>query len=84
MPEPKDNPDLVPENIELDLLRLLVAPDEQRSWSVPELICEFNGTALVKDAIRSLCEAGLAHDLNGFIFAARPAVRFRQIIGPII
>jgi predicted transcriptional regulator len=64
------------------VLDLLLGGDEQRPWSVEELVREIGRPVDVADAIANLHAAGLIHrTTDGFVFATRAAVRFHQIAG---
>jgi hypothetical protein len=76
-------PDPQPSTEEADdwaVLEHLVDTNEQRPWSVDELIRACGDRVATLDAIDRLYRAGLSHrTADGFIFATRAAVRFQQI-----
>lgn len=64
------------------VLDLMLGDDVQRPWTVHELALEIGSTLVVEDAIAELHGAGLVHKLaDGFVFAARPAIRYTEVIG---
>jgi len=68
------------------VLDLMLDDDVQRPWTIHELALEIGSTIVVEDAIAELHAAGLVHKTSdGFVFAARPAIRYTEIIGgPVI
>jgi predicted transcriptional regulator len=63
------------------VLDLLILGDSQRPWTTRELALEIGSQAVVEDAIANLHAAGLVHRTSdGFVFAARPAIRYHDII----
>jgi hypothetical protein len=64
------------------LLHLLVDPDEQRPWSMAEIIRQFrggDGHAAVEDALAALDGAGLINRAAEMVSAARPAVHVYRL-----
>jgi predicted transcriptional regulator len=62
------------------VLDLLLDADEQRPWSVAELVREVGRPVNVADAIDALHGAGLVHRTSDdFVFVTRAAVRFDQL-----
>jgi hypothetical protein len=63
------------------VLDLLILGDSQRPWTIHELALEIGSQPVVEDAIANLHAAGLTHKTSdGFVFAARPAIRYHDII----
>jgi hypothetical protein len=60
------------------VLALLVDGDAQRLWSVEEVAREIGDGA--RDALARLHGAGLVHRLEGFVFAARAALRGARLM----
>jgi hypothetical protein len=56
------------------VLALLVKPDEQRPWSISELVLEVGDALDVEDCVRQLQARGLAHRLGGFVWGFRAAL----------
>jgi hypothetical protein len=66
---------------ERDVIYLLTDPDGQRHWSVQEVGNELESQGDAQDALCGLQRAGLIHrDSDGFVFATRQAIRFRELI----
>jgi predicted transcriptional regulator len=63
------------------ILGLLVDQDEQRPWSVDELVRELGKQVAVIDAIDRLHGAGLIHRVDELVFPSRTAIRYSQIAG---
>jgi hypothetical protein len=83
---PETQPDRIPvdgeAHAEWGVLNLLIGPEEQRPWSVEEIIRERGNRLEALDAIDRLHATGLIHKTSdGFIFATRAAVRYGQIVG---
>jgi hypothetical protein len=84
MPDEQPTPDPAAESdlAERDVIYLLTDPGGQRHWSVQEVGNEIESQGNAADALRALARAGLIHrDSDDFVFAARPAIRFRELIG---
>jgi hypothetical protein len=81
MPEAQPTPDPAEAAArdEWSILICLLDSDNQRPWSVEELIRERGNRVAALDAIRRLRVAGLLHQQDDFCFASRPAVRYHQI-----
>jgi hypothetical protein len=63
------------------VLDLLIRGDSHRPWTTRELALEIGSQAFVEDALANLHAAGLIHKTSdGFIFAARPAIRYHEIV----
>ena len=69
--------------LERDVIYLLTdRPEGQRHWSVQEIGNEMESQGDAADALHALARAGLIHrDSDDFVFATRPAIRFRELIG---
>lgn len=62
------------------VLDLLIDANEQRPWSVGELVRAVGEPVAVADAIDSLHAAGLIHRTSDdFVFITRAALRYSQI-----
>ncbi len=61
------------------VLGLLLAPDDQRPWSVRELELEIGGEIATGDAVAQLRAEGLLHVLGEFVFASRAAVNMNRL-----
>jgi hypothetical protein len=73
------------DQLERDVIYLLTDPEGQRHWSVAEVGSEIEDMAGAQDALQSLSRAGLIHtDSDGFVFAARSALRFRELAGAFV
>jgi hypothetical protein len=84
MPETQPNPTPIDgeAHAEWGVLNLLIDPEEQRPWSIEEIIRERGDRVAALDAIDRLHATGLVHRTgDGFIFATRAAIRFQQIVG---
>ncbi len=70
------------DQLERDVIYLLTDPEGQRHWSVQEVGNEIESRGAAADALHALARAGLIHrDSDDFVFATRPAIRFRELIG---
>jgi hypothetical protein len=83
---PETQPDLTPidgeAHAEWGVLNLLIGSEEQRPWSMEEIIRERGNRLEALDAIDRLHATGLIHrTADGFIFATRAAIRYSQIAG---
>jgi hypothetical protein len=83
MPEPEATTEqpYIPQQevVETGILDLLTATDDQRPWSVDDLIREFTSKFIVDDALDNLQRVGLIHCRAGVVFASRAAVRFAEL-----
>jgi hypothetical protein len=69
-------------NAEWGVLNLLIDDEEQRPWSVEEIVRERGDRLEALDAVDRLQATGLIHRTgDGLVFATRPAIRFSQIAG---
>ena len=68
--------------IDRSVLNLLIDEDNQRPWSLEEVVREHGNQREALDGIDRLHGAGLVHKTSdGFIFATRAAIRYSQIAG---
>jgi hypothetical protein len=78
--QPSRTPSHRSERTDWVVLDLLLDRDEQRPWSVEELVREIGRPVDVADAVDALQGAGLIHrTTDGFVFVTRAAVRYSQI-----
>jgi hypothetical protein len=61
------------------VLSMLCDDDAQRPWTVAEIAREIDGPLSAADAVARLIRAGLAHRLDGFVFATRAALHARRL-----
>jgi hypothetical protein len=67
---------------EWGVLNLLIDQDDQRPWSVEEIVRERVDRVAALDAIDRLHATGLVHrTADSFVFATRAAIRYSQIAG---
>jgi hypothetical protein len=84
MPDDQRIPDPEEEEarVEGDILNLLIDAENQRPWSIEEVIREHGNRQDALDGINRLHSAGLLHrTTEGFVFATRAALRYSQIGG---
>jgi hypothetical protein len=82
MPDEQPTPINEPDDttIESGILDRLIHPDDQRPWSVEELIRDIGARLGVMDAIASLHGLGLIHRTSDdLVFATRAAVRANEL-----
>jgi hypothetical protein len=68
------------EDVQFVVLALLLDPEWPGPWSLAELAREVGCEITTADAVVRLRAAGLVHRVEGLVFAARPAVRFCQLL----
>lgn len=68
------------DDVEFVVLALLLDPEWPAQWSLVELAREVGCEIAVADAVVRLRAAGLVHRCGEFVFAARSAVRFCQLL----
>jgi hypothetical protein len=61
------------------VLCVLLAPAGSGLCSIRELALAVGDERMAEMAVEDLHSAGLVHLLEGFVFAARPAVRFHEL-----
>lgn len=81
MPEPEPTREHEPEleTVEAGILDRLIGPNDQRPWSVEELIRDTGERLATVDAINSLQHIGLIHRCGDLIFPTRAALRADQL-----
>jgi predicted transcriptional regulator len=63
------------------VLALLLDEDEQRPWSIQEIIRAIGSATIVADAIANLDAAGLVHRTrDNFVFVTHAAADYRDIV----
>lgn len=67
------------ETVETGILDLLTHDDDQRPWSLNDLIREYDDKLAVEDALDNLRRSGLIHRHADVVFPSRAAVRFAQL-----
>lgn len=67
------------ESVETGILDLLTHDDDQRPWSLEDLIREYDDKLAVEDAVDNLRRSGLIHRHAEVVFPSRAAVRFGQL-----
>jgi hypothetical protein len=68
-------------NINWQILDLLIDEDNQRSWSIEEVVRAHGHEQNALDGLDRLQAFGLIHRAEGFVFATRAAIRYSQIAG---
>jgi hypothetical protein len=62
------------------VLTRLIRPDDQRPWSVAELIREVRSEVAARDSIGRLVRSGLIHlTSDGLVFPTRAALHYTEI-----
>jgi hypothetical protein len=81
MPEPEASEPRFPQQevVETGILDHLTESDDQRPWSVDDLIREFGSKLVVEDAIDNLQRVGLIHCHAGLVIPSRAALRFAEL-----
>jgi hypothetical protein len=84
MPDEQRIPDPACDEARIDwaILNLLIDGDDQRPWSIEEVIHEHGNQRDALDGLDRLHGKGLIHRIDGFIFATRAAVH-RTYMGGI-
>lgn len=62
------------------IMELLLAPEDQRPWTIDDLTREVGSTIEVEDGISRLIRAGLAHRQNDLVVPSRAALRVVEVI----
>ncbi|HMJ03459.1 MAG TPA: hypothetical protein VK506_10985 [Conexibacter sp.] len=62
-----------------EIMRMLLADDGQRPWTVAEIARETGDEIAVTDSLSRLHGGGLIHRLEGFVFATRAALASEQL-----
>ncbi|HLM87249.1 MAG TPA: hypothetical protein VK272_13790 [Solirubrobacteraceae bacterium] len=68
------------DEVQFVVLALLLDPDWSGGWSLAELAREVGCEITAAEAVVRLHAAGLVHRVGELVFAARPAVRFCQLL----
>ena len=77
IPDPDDEA-----RIDWLVLDLLIGKDEQRPWSIEEIVREHGHRQNALDALNRLEGAGLIHRTkDGFVSASRATIRYTEIAG---
>lgn len=69
-----DPDDVLPPVTDESIFERLTRPEEQRPWSVGELVLELRDRVGVEDALTRLDAVGLIHRCGKFVWATRAAV----------
>lgn len=80
MPAPQTTPAIPDDRIDTAILEVLLDDDVQRPWSVDEVARELEDPIAAADGLDRLTRSGLVHQLNGFAFASRAALRTVEVI----
>jgi hypothetical protein len=75
--QPTSSPGERMDRSDSSLLAMLTSDETHRPWSVVEIACEIEDDPT--DVLGRLHRAGLIHRLGDFAWAARPAVRSREL-----
>jgi hypothetical protein len=68
------------DEVQFAVLALLLEAGGPAQWSLAELAREVGCELLVGEAVVRLRAAGLAHHVEGFVFASRAASRFCELL----
>jgi hypothetical protein len=68
-------------NIDWHLLDLLIEHNNQRPWSIEEIIRAHGNELAVRDGLDRLHAYGLIHRTGDFFFATRAAMRYTELGG---
>jgi hypothetical protein len=81
MPEPQATPSPKPDQqtIEAAILDCLTDSEDQRPWSVDELVRDTGSRITTLDALTNLYQLGLIHRCGELVFPTRAAVRAVQL-----
>jgi hypothetical protein len=76
-PDPATGP--ADETVEAGVLDRLTDPEDQRPWSVDELIRDTGARLATLDAVSNLKHIGLIHRCGDLVFPTRPALRAKEL-----
>lgn len=68
------------DEVQFTVLALLLERGSPAQWSIAELAREVGCEIATVEAVQRLDAAGLVHRVQEFVFAARPAQRFCQLL----
>jgi hypothetical protein len=71
---------LAPREFERVALEALLDNDNQRPWTVAELVLELGDPVATLDAVADLHRAGLAHRREDLIWPTRSAVAYHELV----
>jgi hypothetical protein len=81
MPDEQTTPTREPDEttIEAGILDRLTDPEDQRPWSVEELVRDVGHRLATLDAVSNLEHLGLLHRCGDLVFPTRPALRAKEL-----